>query len=86
MLPAEQKKVEGCLVPVSMKDETNKEDDEEVVDVPEHLEVAAPDDLHRGGDDQDERQSDDDPGEAGDGCEGKFNGFLLWILRVKGTH
>lgn len=66
-----------------MKDEPCEEDDEEVVGVPEDLEVAASDDLHGGGDDEDEGQSDDDPGEAGDGGEGEVGGNLLRILRRK---
>lgn len=64
-----------------MNDETGEEDDEEVVCVPEDLEVVAPDDLHGGRDDEDECQSDDDAGEAGDGREDEVGGDLLWILR-----
>lgn len=66
-----------------MKDEPGKEDDEEVVGVPEDLEVAASDDLHGGGDDEDEGQSDDDSGEAGDGGEDEVGGNLLRILGQK---
>jgi len=64
-----------------MKDEAGEEDDEEVMGVPEHFKVAASDDLHGGGDDEDECQSDDDTCEASDGGEDKVGGNLLCILR-----
>ena len=66
-----------------MEDETSEENDEEVVGVPEDLEVTASDDLHGGGDDEDEGQSDDDACEAGDGGEDKVGWNLLRILRHK---
>lgn len=66
-----------------MEDETSEEDDEEMVCVPEDLEVAAPDDLHGGGDDDDEGQGDDDPCESGDGGEDQVCWSLLRILAQK---
>lgn len=63
-----------------MEDETGEEDDEEVMRVPEDLEVAASDDLHGRGDHEDEGQRDDDAGESGDGGEDEVDGNLLGIL------
>lgn len=63
-----------------MEDEAGKENDEEVVGVPEDLEIAASDDLHGRRDDEDEGQGDDDAREAGDGGEDKVGGNLLRIL------
>lgn len=63
-----------------MEDEAGEENDEEVVGVPEDLEIAASDDLHGRRDDEDEGQGDDDAREAGDGGEGKVGGNLLRIL------
>lgn len=63
-----------------MEDEASKEDDEEVVGVPEDLEIAASDDLHGRGDDEDEGQGDDDARQPGDGGEHKVGGDLLRIL------
>lgn len=63
-----------------MEDEAGEENDEEVVGVPEDLEIAASDDLHGRRDDEDEGQGDDDAREAGDGGEGKVGRNLLRIL------
>lgn len=63
-----------------MEDEAGEENDEEVVGVPEDLEIAASDDLHGRRDDEDEGQGDDDAREAGDGGEDKVGGNLLRIL------
>lgn len=63
-----------------MEDEAGEENDEEVVGVPEDLEVAAPDDLHGRRDDEDEGQGDDDARQAGDGGEDKVGGNLLRVL------
>lgn len=63
-----------------MENESGEEDDEEMVGVPEDLEVAASDDLHRGGDDEDEGEGDDHPREARDRGEDKVGGDLLRIL------
>lgn len=79
----QKREPEHFPLPGAVKDEPGEEDDEEVVGVPEDLEVAASDDLHGGGDDEDEGQSDDDPGEAGDGGEDEVGGDLLRILRQK---
>lgn len=64
-----------------MEDETGEENDEEVMRVPEDFKIAASDDLHGGGDDQNEGQSDDDTCQAGDGGEDKVGGNLLRMLR-----
>lgn len=40
-------------LPDSMNDKAGEKDDEQVMRVPEDLEVAASDDLHGGGDDED---------------------------------
>lgn len=42
-------------LPKTVKHESNEEDDEEMVDVPEHFKVGPADDLHGRGDDEDER-------------------------------
>lgn len=67
-----------------MENESDEEDDEEVVGVPEDFEVAASDHLHRGSDDEDEGKGDDHPREARNGGEGKVGGDLLWILKGGG--
>lgn len=71
------------FLPSSVDNQTGKEDDEEVMCVPEDLKVASSDDFHGGGDDQDERQSDDDPCEASDGGEHNVDWNLLRILEHK---
>lgn len=73
------------LLPRSVKDEASEENDEEVVRVPEDLEIAASDDLHGGRDDEDEGQGDDDAREAGDGGEDKVGRNLLRILESSST-
>lgn len=52
-----------------MEDQPSKENDEEMVGVPEDLKVATPNDLHGWGDDEDEGQGDDDPREPSDGSK-----------------
>lgn len=52
-----------------MEHEADEEDDEEVVCVPEDLEVGAADDLHGGGDDEDEGQRDGHARQPRDGGE-----------------
>lgn len=64
-----------------MENQTGEEDDEEVMRVPEDFEVAASDDLHGGGDHEDEGQGDDDTCEASDGGEGEVDWDLLRVLR-----
>lgn len=59
-----------------MDDQANEEDDKEVVRVPEDLKVAAADDLHGGGDDEDESECDDDACDPGQRCEHKVGGSL----------
>lgn len=70
-------------IPDSVNNQTGEKDDEEVMRVPEDLEVAASDDLHGGGDDEDESQGDDDTSQSSDRREGKVGGDLLRILRQK---
>lgn len=55
--------------PVAMEHQADEEDDEEVVDVPEHLEVRPADHLHGRGDDEDESQRDHHPRQPGYGGE-----------------
>lgn len=69
-----------------MEDEAGEENDEEVVGVPEDLEIAASDHLHGRGDDEDEGQGDDDAREAGDGGEDKVGGNLLRILESSSNY
>lgn len=64
-----------------MKDKSDKEDDEEMVRVPEDFKVAASDNLHGGGDNEDEGQRDHDTCEASDGGKDKVGWNLLRILR-----
>lgn len=67
-----------------MNDETSEEDDEEMMGVPEDLEVAASDDLHGRRDDEDQGQSDDDACDASDRREDEVGGDLLQILKQRG--
>lgn len=60
-----------------MDDQPNEEHHEEVVRVPEDLKVAAADDLHGGGDDEDECEGDDDPCDPSQGGKHKV-GRSLW--------
>lgn len=53
-----------------MDDEASEVDEEEVVRVPEDLEVVPADELSGGRDHEDERQCDDDPCQPRDGGEG----------------
>lgn len=69
-----------------MEDKAGEENDEEVVGVPEDLEIAASDDLHGRRDDEDEGQGDDDAREAGDGGEGKVGRNLLRILESSSSY
>lgn len=52
-----------------MKDQPNEEDDEQMVDVPEHLEVGPADDLHGRRDHEDEGQRDGHARQTGDSGE-----------------
>lgn len=52
-----------------MEHESNEEDDEQMVGVPEHLEVRPADHLHGRRDDEDEGQRDGDARQPGDGGE-----------------
>lgn len=62
-----------------MDDKADEVDDEEVVRVPEDLEVVPADELGGGCDHEDERQSDDDPCQPWDGGEGHiFHGLQGW--------
>ena len=79
-IPSRSKGVHGVALPSSVKDQAGEENDEEVVGVPEDLEIAASDDLHGRGDDEDEGQGDDDARQAGDGGEGEVGGNLLRVL------
>lgn len=70
-------------LPGSVEDKTSKEDDEEMMRVPEDFKVAASDDLHGRGDDEDQGQSDDDACKASDGGEDEVDRNLLRMLRHK---
>lgn len=43
-----------ALLPEAVEDQSNEEDDKEMVGVPEHLKVGPADDLHGRRDDEDE--------------------------------
>lgn len=43
-----------ALLPEAVEDQSNEEDDKEMVGVPEHLKVGPADDLHGRSDDEDE--------------------------------
>lgn len=64
------------FVPEAVEHQADEEDDEEMVCVPEHLEVGPADDLHGGGDDEDERQRDSHARQPGDGGE-HYDGRVL---------
>ena len=66
-----------------MDDQADEEDDEEVVCVPEDLEVGPADDLHGRGDDEDEAERDDDAGNSRQAGHGEVGGVLLRVLRPR---
>lgn len=53
----------------AMDDKASEVDDEEMVRVPEDLEIAPADELHGGGNHEDQRHSDDHACQARDGSE-----------------
>ena len=61
-----------------MDDQACKKYYEEVVCVPEDLKVAASDDLHRGGDDEDEAERDNHPCNPSNGGEHDIGGSLRY--------
>lgn len=79
-IPTRWKRADGVPLPSSVENEAGEEKDEEVVGVPEDLEITASDHLHGRRDDEDEGQGDDDARQAGDGGEGKVGRNLLRIL------
>ena len=66
-----------------MDDQADEEDDKEVVRVPEDLKVGPADDLHGGGDDEDEAEGDDDARDARQAGQGEVGGGLLRVLRPR---
>lgn len=59
-----------------MEHQTDEEDDEQMVGVPEDLEVGPADDFHGGCDDEDESQGNDHTRQAGNGGEHDDSGAL----------
>lgn len=66
-----------------MENKTSEEDDKEMMGVPENLKVAASDNFHGRGDDEDESQSDDHTCEAGNRSENQVGWGLLSVLKQK---
>lgn len=59
-----------------MEHQADKEDDEKMMRVPEHLKVGPANDLHGRGDDEDESQGDGHARQPGDGGEHDDGGVL----------
>lgn len=77
-------------LPVTVEHQADEEDDEEMVRVPENLEVWPADDFHGGSDDEDESQRDDHARQPGDGGEHDDGGALnqrthIHIIYIKSS-
>lgn len=79
---------EGVL-PEAVENQSDEEDDEEVVGVPEHLEVRPADELHGWSDDEDEGQRDNHtshPGNGGEHDDGRIlhqnTATSVWITAI----